>query len=107
MLNFCIAGDYAYLYNYDYTDKSNWLKVLNLKTEVVVRENFITDNTQIATPYGIAVNAATKEVYITDAFDYMITGNMLCFGEDGKLKYTLEDVGLIPNQVIYINKETN
>ena len=104
VLNFCIAGNYAYLYNYDYSDKSNWLKVLNLKTETIERENFITDNTQIETPYSIAVNAATKEVYITDAFDYMVTGNVLCFGEDGKLKYTLEDVGLIPNQVIYINK---
>ena len=107
VLNFCIAGNYAYLYNYDYSAKTNWLKVLNLKTETIERENFITDNTSIETPYGIAVNAAAKEVYITDAFDYMVTGNVLCFGEDGKLKYTLEDVGLIPNQVIYINKETN
>jgi len=103
-LNFCIAGNYAYLYNYHYSDKTNWLKVLNLKTETIERENFITDNTQIETPYGIAVNATAKEIYITDAFDYSVTGDMLCFGEDGKLKYTLEDVGIIPNHVIYINK---
>jgi len=107
VLNFCIAGNYAYLYNYDYSDKSNWLKVLNLKTGIIERENFITDNTRIETPYGIAVNAATKEVYITDAFNNMVTGNMLCFGEDGKLKYTLEDVGIMPNHVIYINKFEN
>ena len=104
-LNFCISGDYAYLYNYDYSNKTNWVKVLNVKTEEIERENFITDGTEIYTPRGIAVNAATSEVFISDAFDFMIRGTVFCFNENGTLKYKIEKVGITPNQIVFVNKE--
>lgn len=104
VLNFYISGDYAYLYNYDYSEKTNWLKVFNVKTEQIERENFITDDTQITTPYGISVNPATGDVYITDAYDFMVTGDVICFSKEGKMKYRLDDVGLNPNHIISINR---
>lgn len=109
VLNFCISGDLAYLYNYDYTYQTSWIKVMNVRTEEIVRDNFITDGTQITTPYGISTNEETGDVYITDAYDFMVTGDVACFGADGKLKYKAEDVGLNPNHVVPINrvKENN
>ena len=104
-LNFCISGDYAYLYNYNYSNKTNWIKVLNVKTEKIERENFITDGTEIYTPRGIAVNAATNEVFIADAFDFMIRGSVFCFSKDGKLNYKIEKIGVNPSQIVFINNK--
>lgn len=111
VLNFCISGDLAYLYNYDYTLQTSWIKVMNVRTEEIIRENFITDGTQITTPYGISANEETGDVYVTDAYDFMVTGDIACFGADGKLKYKAKNIGLNPSHVIPINKvkenETN
>ena len=33
----------------------------------------------IETPYGIAVNPITEDLYITDAGNYVSTGSLYCF----------------------------
>ena len=106
-LNFCIAGDYAYLYHFDYNNNTNWVKVLNIKTEQIERQNFITDDTDITMPYGIAANEATGDLFITEAKDRMVTGDVLCFDKEGKLKYRINDIGLNPNQVVFVEKSKN
>ena len=35
--------------------------------------------TEIETPYGITVNPITEDLYITDACNYVSTGNLYCF----------------------------
>lgn len=102
--NFAIDGDIAYLYNYNYSTQTSSIKTFNLKTGKTVRENFITDGTSINTPYGINVNPYSGNVYIADAYDYTIYGDLLCFNQQGQLIYRLNNIGLNPNTIAFSDK---
>ncbi|KAA6334405.1 hypothetical protein EZS27_017272 [termite gut metagenome] len=104
VMNFAIDNDIAYLYNYDYYTQSSQIKVFDVQTETVLRENFITDGTKITTPYGIHVNPYNGNVYITDAYNYTVTGDVLCFNPQGELQFRLNDVGINPNTVVFSDK---
>lgn len=102
--NFAIDGDIAYLYNYNYSTQTSSIKTFNLKTGTTVRENFITDGTSIGTPYGINVNPYSGNVYITDAYDYTIYGDLLCFNQQGQLQFRLNNIGLNPNTIAFSDR---
>ncbi|KAA6332736.1 hypothetical protein EZS27_018785 [termite gut metagenome] len=104
VMSFAIDNDIAYLYNYDYTTKSSSIKVFDVQTETVLRDSFITDGTKITTPYGINVNPYNGNVYITDAYNYTVTGDVLCFNPQGKLQFRLNGVGINPNTIVFSNK---
>lgn len=107
VLNFAIEGDNAYLYSYDFYKATAWIKVFNVRTERVERENFITDDTKIDTPYGIDVNPVNGDVYITNAYSFTVWGDLLCFTKEGKLKFTLSNIGLNPNGTVFIQKNSS
>ena len=65
------------------------------------RVQFITDGTKIERPYAIAVNPYSSNVYITEAYNYQVEGDLLCFAPDGKLMFRLNGVGLNPNTVLF------
>lgn len=94
----------AYLYNYDYRTQDSQIKVFNLKAGKTERENFITDGTTIRTPYSISVNPYSGNVYITDAYDYKVKGDVLCFSPQGQLIFKLPNVGINSNTVLFRNK---
>lgn len=94
--NFTIHGNFAYVYAYNFTDQSKWFKVIDISTENIVKDQFITDATQIAVPYGIAVDPHTHNVYITDAGDFVSTGEVFCFNTNGVLQYRF-DAGVNPS----------
>lgn len=100
-LNFTINNDTAYIYNYDFSTQTSWIKVFDCKTDKVIKDNFITDNTDIATPYGIDVNPFNGDVYITDAKNFTVWGDVYCFNRDGKLKFKINEIGLNPNKVVF------
>lgn len=104
VMNFAISGNIAYLYNYNYNTESSSIKVFNLKTGQTIRENFITDGTRINTPYGININPYSDNIYITEAYSYTITGDILCFNLNGQLQFRINRVGLNPNTVVFSNK---
>jgi DNA-binding beta-propeller fold protein YncE len=100
--NFTIQGNFAYLYSYNYNDHSKWFKVMDISTENIVKDNFVTDGTQISVPYGIAIDPVTNFVYITDAGDYVSTGDVYCFNTNGVLQFHFE-AGIIPNgNIVFI-----
>lgn len=107
VMNFAISGYIAYLYNYNYTTETSSIKVFNLKTGETARDNFITDGTKISTPYSIYVNPYSDNIYITEAYSYTITGDVLCFNQNGQLLFRLNRVGLNPNTVIFSNKASS
>lgn len=107
VMNFAISGNVAYLYNYNYSTETSFIKVFNLKTGETIRENFITDGTKVSTPYGINVNPFSGNVYITEAYSYTITGDVLCFNQNGQLQFRLNRVGLNPNTVVFSNKASS
>lgn len=57
----------------------------------VVSRSFITDGTEgeIRTPFGIAVNPETNEIFITDATDYVTPGVLHCYTMDGVRKWSV------------------
>jgi YVTN family beta-propeller protein len=100
-LNFNIHNDTAYIYNFDFTNQTCWVKVFDCKTEKIISENFITDGTELSTPYGVDINPANGDVYLTDAKSYTVWGDVLCFDRHGKLKFKINEIGLNPNKVVF------
>ncbi len=104
VLSFAIDGPIAYLYTYDYQSKDSAIKVFDLNAGTVIRDNFITDGTAIQTPFSIQLNPFSGNVYITEAYNYTVKGDVLCFNQQGQLQYRLNDIGLNPNTVVFSDK---
>ncbi len=104
VLNFAINDELAYLsYTLSGTQESG-IKVMNVHTGQIVRESFITDGTQIHTPFSIQVNPFNGNIYLTDAYDYQVTGDVLCFNPQGELQFRIDNVGLNPNCVVFSDR---
>ena len=104
VLSFAIDGPIAYLYTYDSHTKDSAITVFDLNTGTVIRDNFITDGTAIQTPFSIQLNPFSGNVYITEAYNYTVKGDVLCFNQQGQLQYRLNDIGLNPNTVVFSDK---
>lgn len=91
--NMCIDGDSAYVYstewNYTAGDNTVTYGIIDLKKREVVSRNFIKDGTdkKIKIPYGIAIHPITKDIYVTDAKNYVSPGTLYCFSKEGILKW--------------------
>lgn len=105
--NLIIQDDIAYIYstewNYETGDNTISYHMLDVKTETLLSTSFITDETdkKIDIPYGIAVNSTTKDVYVTDARDYVSPGMLYCFNPQGKLKWSVT-TGDIPAHFAFV-----
>ncbi|MFT3822523.1 MAG: hypothetical protein QM731_01335 [Chitinophagaceae bacterium] len=65
--------------------------------------NFVTDGTTIQLPYGLNIDPANGDVYVTDAKDYITSGTVFCFDQTGKKKFSFPvSPGLNPNTVGFI-----
>ena len=102
VVNFTIHNDTAYLYNYDYVKSTYWVKTFDCKTEQLISDNFITDSTTLERPFCITVHPTNGNVYLTDARNYTIKGDLLCFNRKGKLLYKIPSIGLNPNSVVVV-----
>ena len=82
--------------------------IVNTRTMQQVSDRFITDGTdaEIAMPYGIAVNPITKDIYVTDAKNYVTPGRLYCFGSDGVLKWDVL-TGYIPTHFVFVGENIN
>lgn len=107
--NMTMDEDKLYYYANAYQMNTNVNEVsfgiLDTETKQVIRPAIITDGTakQILLPYGIAVNSETKEIYITDAQDYIGTGYVYCYAPDGTLKWKTT-AGNIPAHIAFISQ---
>jgi len=104
VVNFTIHNDTAYLYNYDYIKSTYWVKTFDCNTEQIISDNFITDSTTLERPFSITVHPTNGNVYLTDARNYTVKGDLLCFNRKGKLLYKIESIGLNPNTVVIKQK---
>ncbi|MDR1897545.1 MAG: YncE family protein [Prevotellaceae bacterium] len=107
---FTLSGDSLYVYSAEWSHitSSNTVSyaIINTRTKKVVSRNFITDDIgkKIEVPYGIAVNPETKEIYITDAKDYISPGTLYCLTPDGKKKWEAT-TGDIPAHIVFTRKK--
>ena len=102
VLSFCIAGDTAYLYHYDYNTSQSWIRVMDLRTQTLLPGEFITDGTKVQTPYAIAYDPNMDRIYIGDAYNYMISGSVYCFSREGRQQFALHNVGLNPSSFAFL-----
>ncbi|MDR1339158.1 MAG: YncE family protein [Prevotellaceae bacterium] len=106
----CPAGDSMYVYSTEWSHITNTntisYAIINTLTQTVVSRNFITDGTEkkIEVPYGLAVNPETREIFVTDAKDYVNPGTLYCFTPDGKKKWEVT-TGDIPAHIVFTNKQ--
>ncbi|OFX74306.1 MAG: hypothetical protein A2X12_06440 [Bacteroidetes bacterium GWE2_29_8] len=102
-LNFTINGDTAYIYYYDFVSGGDSkIMTLNVKNEEILSYNFITDNTEIQTVYGIAIDKITNDVYISDAKGFTSKGIVYCFDQYGKNTSSFK-AGLNPSNMVFVN----
>lgn len=101
VMDFAIDYTIAYLYNYDYQTQQSSFKVFDLTTGQTIREQFVADGTKIERPYAIQVNPYSSNVYITEAYNYQLEGDVYCFTPDGRMKFKLSQVGLNPNTLLF------
>lgn len=67
--------------------------------------NFVTDGTVIQQPYGLNIDSGTGDVYVTDAVDYISSGQVFCFDKTGKKKFSFSvSPGINPNTVALIKQ---
>lgn len=99
--NFTLLGDSLYIYStefsYETFETVITYGIVNVQTHELVTRNFITDGTEtsITIPYGIMVNPITRDIYITDAKNYVSPGYLHCYGADGVRRWTVR-TGDIP-----------
>lgn len=107
--NMTIDEDKLYYYASAYQTNTNTNEVsfgiLDTNTKQIIRSSLSTDGTekQILMPYGIAVNPETKEIFVTDAQDYIGNGYIYCFSSRGELKWKTR-AGNIPAHLAFTNK---
>ena len=82
--------------------------IINTRSMEEVADNFITDGTDasIAMPYAVAVNPISKDIYVTDAKDYVSPGHLYCFTADGRLKWDVR-TGDIPAHFAFLGVNDN
>ncbi|MDR0509761.1 MAG: YncE family protein [Rikenellaceae bacterium] len=104
------CGDSLYVYSsewsYLYQKNTTSYAIIDVQSKRVVSRNFITDGTErsIVVPYGIAVNPATREIFVTDAKDYLTPGTLYCFSPDGRRKWSVT-TGDIPAHIAFSNQK--
>lgn len=107
--NMIIDDNKLFFYATSYTHVSGGNKVtygiLDTNTNELLTDKIIKDGTdsQILIPYGIAVNPETKEIFMTDAQDYVGSGFVYCFSPEGALKWRTV-AGNIPAHIAFIKR---
>ena len=105
----CISGDSIYFYGVEwshYTGQNTvTYGIIDTRTRTVVSDRVIKDGTDrdIMIPYGIAVNPYTKEILVSDAQNYVVTGYVYCFTPDGRLKWKTTG-GNIPGHFAFVRE---
>ena len=102
-----IIGDSMYFYGFHWSDEtmSNLITygIFNVRTSTLVSDHFITDGTEknIKIPYGIQVNPYNGDIYITDAKNYVSSGQLHCYSREGKRKWSVR-TGDIPAHMCFV-----
>lgn len=105
----CLSGDSLYFYGTEwshYTGRNTvTYGIIDTRTRQMVSDRVIKDGTdrEIMMPYGIAVNPYTKEIFVTDAQNYVVTGYVYCFSPEGRLKWKTQG-GNIPGHFAFVEE---
>ena len=97
-------GDTAYTYSSEFSYETfgytYTYHTIDLNTREVAEAQFITDGTTLVATYGMAVDPKTRQIYFTDAGDYVNSGSVYCFSPAGKLQWKA-DAGVSPGHIAF------
>ena len=102
-----LLGDSMYFYGSHWNDEtmSNQITygVFNIQNPTSDNRPLITDGTEknIKIPYGIQVNPYNGDIYITDAKNYVSSGQLHCYSREGKRKWSVR-TGDIPAHMCFV-----
>lgn len=105
----CMSGDSLYYYSAAYSMSSGGNRVtygiLDTRTKKEITDRIITDGTdkEIMIPYGLAINPETKEILMSDAQNYVVTGFVYCFSPEGRLRWKTQG-GNIPGHFAFVTE---
>jgi DNA-binding beta-propeller fold protein YncE len=105
--HFHLDGDSLYIYSveWSYITMGNEITygIIDVAKKEIMTRNFITDGTDkiIRIPYGIKVHPITKDIYVTDAKNYVSPGTLYCFDKNGKQKWNVR-TGDIPAHFVFL-----
>jgi len=97
---FVISNDKAYIISGSYGNPYK-VVVYDCREEKLLSDNFVTDGTETGIIYNIAVDEYSGDLYLLET-DYISSGTVYCFDKEGKLKYTISQIGLNPNKLIIL-----
>lgn len=104
-----IVGDSIYIvstsWSYQTMDNNVTNAIIDTRLMEKVCDNFITDGTEksIKIPYGVKANPLTKEVFVTDAGNYVNPGWLMCYSPEGIQKWKVR-TGDIPAHFAFFGK---
>ena len=102
-----ILGDSMYFYGVHWSNEamSNQITygVFDIRYPESQIRPLITDGTEqnIKIPYGIQVNPYNGDIYVTDAKNYVSSGQLHCYSRDGKKKWSVR-TGDIPAHMCFV-----
>ena len=101
-----ICGDSIYFYSTEWNAVTAVNKrtygIIDTRTHELVSTGFIKDGTEtdIKIAYGIAVNPESREIFVTDAGDYVTPGTLHCYSPEGIRKWSVT-TGDIPASIVF------
>ncbi len=104
-----IVGDSLYFYSVAWNNQTEGNSVsygiVDVRTHRLLTDRFITDGTEsdIKIPYGIAVNPYNRDIFVTDAKNYVSSGVLHCYAADGTKKWSIR-TGDIPAHMVFVYK---
>ncbi|NLA62373.1 MAG: YncE family protein [Bacteroidales bacterium] len=104
--NLTIVDDLAYIVSstYDWETYSNitGYHQIDVKNEVLLNGSFLPKSIsdEIKSPSALAVDPASKFIYIADALDYASPGKLYCINKDGDLQFT-KVTGNVPASIAF------
>ncbi|RXM40228.1 hypothetical protein BOQ62_07935 [Chryseobacterium sp. CH21] len=104
-----IVNDKLYFYGNEFNYNTHSYKksfgIIDVKTEQIIANRIFDKEYEdaIKTPYGIAVNPITEDIYMTDARNYVSMGFVYCFDKNGHFKWKTEG-GNIPAHFAFLYK---
>lgn len=108
--NLALSHDKAYVIGTEWSDREgkNIIRyaLVDVPTGTKIANNFITDGTEdkIKLPYGIIVHPVTGEIFITDAKNYVSSGNLICYTKEGRKRWSVK-TGDIPSAMCFLPKK--
>lgn len=104
-----IQGDSLYFYSAQWntqTEKNDVsYGIIDIKKKELITSHFITDGSEryIDVPYGLTINPANGDIYVTDAKNYVSSGTVHCYSREGKRKWSVR-AGDIPAHMAILYK---